>query len=70
MRDTYKAVEVSAPGTKGKLKMRTKLQLSKNVTMNKPDEKRTSMTQATNRWKVGAVTVTKILEQEIDFPPG
>ena len=28
------------------------------------------MTQATNRWKVGAVTVTKILEQEIDFPPG
>src|SRR3989475_6728829 len=29
--------------TKGKLKMKTKLQLSKNVTMNKPDEKRQGM---------------------------
>jgi hypothetical protein len=29
--------------TKGKLKMKTTLQLSKNVTMNKPDEKRQGM---------------------------
>src|SRR4030095_640268 len=29
--------------TKGKLKMKTKSQLSKNVTMNKPDEKRQGM---------------------------
>src|SRR4029077_9231133 len=29
--------------TKGKLKMKTKLQLSKNETMNKPDEKRQGM---------------------------
>src|SRR6266566_3090178 len=29
--------------TKGKLKMKTKLQLSKNVTLNKPDEKRQGM---------------------------
>ena len=34
---------VDAHNTKGKLKMKTKLQLSKNVTMNKPDEKRQGM---------------------------
>src|SRR5467141_4050880 len=32
-----------AHSTKGKLKMKTKLQLSKNVTMNKPDEKSQGM---------------------------
>src|SRR6266446_6675265 len=34
---------IDAHNTRGKLKMRTKLQLSKNVTMNKPDEKRQGM---------------------------
>src|SRR6266853_522459 len=34
---------LEAHSTKGKLKMKTKLQLSKNVTMNKPDEKRQGM---------------------------
>src|SRR5713101_4869092 len=34
---------LDAHNTKGKLKMKTKLLLSKNVTMNKPDEKRQGM---------------------------
>src|SRR4029077_4864994 len=34
---------LDAHNTKGKLKMKTKLQVSKNVTMNKPDEKRQGM---------------------------
>jgi hypothetical protein len=43
-RDLNKAfTEGDFANAKGKLKMKTKLQVSKNVAMNKPDEKRQGM---------------------------